>query len=156
MSLNIPQDLVRLASAITAELDLGTLGPRQLAALKRYLRTGRITRSGVVADVAEAVLKEREAPYLQRTQYGLRWCHMPPATQQQIHEAIVAYWVSTRLTTSGPGAQWVEKHLATARKATIGHKGEAFVRIADLNKIEFTPEPVFLPATAITITLHQR
>lgn len=73
MPINIPMDVVRIASSILVTVRTDKLGPRQRTAMQKAVRTGVVTGRSLPARMAISILEHHSMPYVVVGANRLSW-----------------------------------------------------------------------------------
>jgi hypothetical protein len=73
MSINIGGDVVKIATSIDVVVQTSKMGPRQLTAMRRAVRTGVVTGDSLPSRLAVHVLDEHSMPYILQSTYRIGW-----------------------------------------------------------------------------------
>lgn len=73
MPINIPTDVVRIASSILVTVRTDKLGPRQRTAMQKAVRTGVVTGRSLPARMAISILEHHSMPYVVVGANRLSW-----------------------------------------------------------------------------------
>ena len=78
MSINVSSSLLDVSSSLVLTIDTGKLGPRQVIALERSVRTGITSGTGVPAQVARKVRDGYSLPRLHTRNGYVHWDNVGP------------------------------------------------------------------------------
>lgn len=78
MSINVSSSLLDVSSSLVLTIDTGKLGPRQVIALERSVRTGITSGTGVPAQVARKVRDGYNLPRLHTRNGYVHWDNVGP------------------------------------------------------------------------------
>lgn len=123
MSLNIPTDMLKVSDCVILRVDTEKLGPRQIVAFKRQVKTGVMMNGALPARVAASYRESLGLPYFMVGQYSrISWGNVPE--EHPMFEVLHAACVAVRL--QGEANKWQRQYMDRAEK-TVARK-ESYAR----------------------------